>query len=167
MTSGNGDVILGHLCEKARIVDTLDKQLLNIIQTVFSIESRPYRILAHEFGCTEDEILARVSRLIDEGIIRRIGPTFDPGKLGYTSVLVAAKVPPERLDSVAELVRALPSVTHNYSREGDYNLWFTMICASFEEAFFTVEELKASTGVDEMYILPAERVFKIKVDFEF
>ena len=148
-------------------MDDLDKKLLTIIQTGFPIASHPYRVLAQQLDITEDEALDRVRNLVDTGIIRKIGPTFEISKLGYASALVAAKVSPDRLAEVANTISELPAVTHNYQRDFQYNLWFTLICPSMEQLDFTVHEIKGLTGVSDMHALPAERVFKIRVNFEF
>lgn len=148
-------------------MDKLDRQLLNIIQTEFPVHARPYRVLGQHLGITESEALARVKRLSESGIIRRIGPSFDTRKLGHVSVLAAMKAPEARLTEVAEVVSSYPQVTHNYGRDHEYNLWFTLVCRDREEVDRLVAEMKNRTGVEEVHLLPAERIFKIRVDFEF
>ena len=148
-------------------MDELDNRLLNIIQTDFPISSYPYRALGERLGIGEAEALERVRALVESGIIRRIGPSFDSRKLGHVSTLVAAKVPAERLEEVAEIVSSYPQVTHNYGRSFEYNLWFTLICRDAAEIERVVTEIKARTGISDMHVLPAEQVFKLRVDFEF
>lgn len=145
----------------------MDRQLLNIIQAEFPIASRPYQVLGERLGISEREALERVRRLFESGVIRRIGPSFDTKKLGHISILVAARVPEERLDEVAQIVSSYPQVTHNYSRDFEYNLWFTLICRDAGEMKDIVESIKSRTGISEMHMLPGERTFKIKVEFEF
>lgn len=148
-------------------MDELDKGLLNIIQTDFPISPSPYQVLGERLGIGEDEALARVRALVESGVIRKIGPSFDTRKLGHVSTLVAAKVPAERLEEVAGIVSSFPQVTHNYGRDFEYNLWFTLICRDIAEMERVLEEIKARTGVSDMHELPAKRMFKIKVEFEF
>ncbi len=148
-------------------MDELDKRLLNIIQTDFPITARPYAKLGAQMGISEDEALARVRALAESGVIRRIGASFDSQKLGHRSTLVAAKVPPERLREVADIVSSFPQVTHNYGREHEYNLWFTIIARDTAEMERVLDEIKARTGIPDMHMLPAERMFKIRVNFEF
>jgi DNA-binding Lrp family transcriptional regulator len=147
-------------------MDEIDKNLLNAIQCDFPIVHRPYAVLGERFGLTEEETLTRVRGLVESGVIRRIGPSFDSRKLGYVSMLVAAKVPPDQLEDVARIVSSYPQVTHNYSRDHEYNLWFTLVCEGTDKLNRLLEEIKRSTGVRDMVCLPAKRVFKIKVDFE-
>lgn len=148
-------------------MDYLDRQLLNIIQVDFPIASRPYRILGERLGISESEVLERVHRLFETGIIRKIGPSFDTRRLGHISILVAARVPEELVDEVAHIISSYPQVTHNYGRESEYNLWFTLICRDEGEMNDILENIKSRTGISEMHMLPAERTFKIKVEFEF
>ncbi|HET6455642.1 MAG TPA: AsnC family transcriptional regulator [Armatimonadota bacterium] len=148
-------------------MDEVDKGLLNIIQTDFPIASRPYQVLGERLGISEEEALGRVRALVESGIIRRIGPSFDTRKLGHVSTLVAAKVPAERLEEVAGIVSSFPQVTHNYGRDFEYNLWFTIIAKDDSEIKRTLDKIKAETGVSDMHELPAKRMFKIKVEFEF
>jgi len=148
------------------IMDEIDKRLLNIVQTDFPIARRPYEVLSGRLGISEQEALGRVRALAESGVIRRIGPSFDSRRLGHVSTLVAARVPKERLDEVAGLVSSFPEVTHNYGREFDYNLWFTLICESEARLGAVLEAIKSRTGLSDMRSLPAVRTFKIRVEFE-
>lgn len=148
-------------------MDELDKQLLNIIQTGFPVVPRPYAELGARLGVSEDEVFACVRELTESGVIRRLGASFDSRKLGHKSTLVAAKAPPERLQEVADIVSSYPQVTHNYGRDHEYNLWFTVIARDDAEIERVVNGIKARTGIDDMHTLPAERMFKIRVEFEF
>lgn len=148
-------------------MDDLDKQILNIIQTDFPLASRPYQIIAERLGTTESEILSRVRQLIESGVIRKIGPVFDSRKLGYESTLVAMKVPENRLLEVANIVNEFPQVTHNYGRRHKYNLWFTLVCQNSSEIDNILSQIRAKTGISDICLLPAERMFKIDVNFRF
>ena len=150
-----------------RNVDNIDRQLLNIVQTDFPIARRPYEALGSRLGISEQEALGRVRALAESGVIRKIGPSFDSKKLGHVSTLVAARVPKERLDEVAGIVSSFPEVTHNYGREFEYNLWFTLICKNEARLEAVLEAIKSKTGVSDMRSLPALRAFKIRVEFEF
>jgi DNA-binding Lrp family transcriptional regulator len=104
-------------------------------------------------------------RLKETGLIRRLGAVFDARQLGYASTLVAAKVPPDRVDVVAARVSRLSGVTHNYLRDGDYNLWFTLTARSPEEIDSLLTDLKTATGVAALHSLPALAMYKRQVFF--
>ena len=111
-------------------------------------------------------MINRIARLKKLGIIRRIGGNFGPEKLGFTSTLCAARVPEEKIDSFAAVVNSYPGVTHNYTRDNPFNVWFTFIAPSMAEIKANISEISQKTGVQEILNLPATRVFKIKAHFD-
>ena len=145
-------------------MDDLDKAILNEIQSHFPIASRPYEEVGGRVGAPEAEVVRRVQAMMDSGVIRRIGANFTSRKLGYTSTLCAAHVPEERLERFVEVVNRYPGVTHNYLRQHHFNVWFTLIAESLERLDQILAEISAASGV-EVLSLPAQEVFKIKVDF--
>lgn len=147
-------------------LDEADRAILNRLQSDFPVTARPYLAIAEELGLSEEEVIARVRRLRQTEIIRRIGGNFVPGKLGYVSTLCAARVPPEKVARFAEVVNRNPGVTHNYLRENELNVWFTFIAPSMEEIEARLREIAQETGVDEILNLPATAVYKIKAQFE-
>jgi DNA-binding Lrp family transcriptional regulator len=147
-------------------LDTIDKTILNRIQSNFPIESRPYETIARELDLTEQQVLQRVQALKDKGIIRRIGGNFVPHKVGFVSTLCAAKVPEDRIDAFAAVVNKYTGVTHNYQRENAFNIWFTFIAPSREEIAQNLDRISRETGVTTILNLPATKVFKIKAQFD-
>jgi DNA-binding Lrp family transcriptional regulator len=146
-------------------LDDLDRAILNEIQSHFPIDSRPYAEVGRRVGASEEEVLTRVTAMAEGGIIRRLGANFTSRKLGYTSTLCAARVAPESLDHFVDVVNRYPGVTHNYLRRHRYNVWFTLIAESEVRLNQILEEISAASGVEEILSLPAQEVFKIKVDF--
>jgi len=147
------------------VLDDFDKLIINHIQSDFPITKRPYIAIAEKIGLSEDEVIERILRLKKEGIIRRIGGNFVPGKLGFVSTLCAARVPENKIKSFVEKVNSFAGVTHNYKRANKYNIWFTFIASDFEKIRDNLEEIKKETGVIEILNLPASQVFKIKAEF--
>ena len=76
----------------------------------------------------------------------------------------AAHVEPELLERFVEVVNRYPGVTHNYLRRHHFNVWFTLIAESVARLEQILAEISAASGV-EVLSLPAQEVFKIKVDF--
>jgi len=147
-------------------LDEMDRMILNEIQSHFPIEARPYQVLGEKLGCAEEEALQRLQDLKDREVIRRIGANCNSRKLGYTSTLCAAKVPFRLMERFVEVVNSYMGVTHNYRRDHDYNIWFTLIAPSEEKIERILREIIELTEVGEVISLPAERLFKIQVDFE-
>jgi DNA-binding Lrp family transcriptional regulator len=147
-------------------MDALDKTILNRIQTRFPLTPRPFESIARELGTTEKEVLARVSRLKQVGIIRRIGGNFVPGKVGFVSTLCAAQVPEEKVELFARTVNTFSGVTHNYLRENSFNVWFTFIAPSMDVIRDNLARIAEKTDVKRILNLPATHVFKIKAKFD-
>jgi len=148
-------------------MDAMDRALLNAIQNNFPIAVHPYHSLGEVVGTTEEDAFKRIQHLREEGIIRRLGGVFDSRRLGYYSTLCAGKVPEERISLLAKHLEGIPGVTHNYQRDHDYNVWFTLIASSQAVAERILQNIRDVLGLTEIFNLPASRVFKINVNFDF
>ena len=148
-------------------MDSTDRTLLNAIQDHFPIAVHPYQILAETVGTTEEDAFKRIQHLRHEGIIRRLGGVFDSRRLGYYSTLCTAKVPEDKIPILAKLLDGIAGVTHNYIRNHEYNIWFTLIARSKAVAESTLQNIRDVLGVSEIYSLPATQIFKINVNFDF
>jgi DNA-binding Lrp family transcriptional regulator len=146
----------------------MENELLYEMQNAFPMTERPFRSVAEKLDTTEDEILSMVQKLKDEKIIRQTSAIFDTKRLGYKSSLVAFKVAEENVEKAAELINAHPGVSHNYLRNHDYNIWFTMAVAPDSELGLekTIEILKEQTGAEDAIILPTLKMFKISVKMD-
>ena len=149
------------------VLDGKDRRILDLLQREFPVCRSPYREIAKRFGMGEREAQERVKALRKRGLIRRIGAVLNSRRLGLSGTLVAMKVPQGRLDEVANVVNALPNVTHNYLREHDYNMWFTVTAESPQRLAEIVARLKRATGITEVLELPTLRTFKVNVRLEF
>ncbi len=147
-------------------MDTLDKQLLNRIQSGFPVTSQPFLELGKKLGISEEEVLSRIKRLKNENVIRRIGGNFNSKYIGFSSTLCAARVPNEKMEEFAALVNSYRGVTHNYLRDHEYNIWFTFIAPDMKSIEKNLDEISQKTGVKDILNLPAIKMYKIKVDFK-
>jgi DNA-binding Lrp family transcriptional regulator len=137
-----------------------------MIQTNFPIVAEPYRELGEALGITEGEVIARIKAMVDDGLIRRLGGIFDSRKLGYSGALCAMRVPEDVIDKVAAVVNSFPGITHNYLRDHSFNMWFTVLAQSKENLDDILNQIRKRTGIQEIIHLPAENIFKIRVNFE-
>lgn len=142
-----------------------DRELLNHIQTHLPLKARPFAAIAAKLRTDEQKVLERLEYLKANGYIRRMGAFFDSTSLGYASTLAAAKVQPAYLDAVAKKVNAYPGITHNYEREGEYNLWFTLLTSTQCEQTDILESIGCLPGVDKLINLPATKKYKVSVEF--
>jgi len=149
-------------------LDELDKRLLNLMQGQFPIAPRPYQHVASKAEVSEDEVMARVQHLLDERIIRQVTPIFDTRALGYSSMLVAAKVDPEHPWRAANIINAHPGVSHNYLRNHEFNIWFTIATEPDSKLGLegTLQALAREAGAESVRQLPTLKLFKIRMDLE-
>ncbi|HEX8052394.1 MAG TPA: hypothetical protein VF517_05330 [Thermoleophilaceae bacterium] len=149
-------------------LDDLDKRLLNLLQGSFPLEPRPFLRVAELAEVAEEEVLARTQRLLDERIIRQVTPIFDTRALGYKSMLVAARIDPENPHRAAKVVNAHPGVSHNYLRNHDFNLWFTIAVEPDSRLGLdgTLDALAEEAGAESVRQLPTLKLFKIRMDLE-
>jgi DNA-binding Lrp family transcriptional regulator len=149
-------------------LDDVDRKLLNLMQGSFPIAAHPYQHVAALGGVTEAEVMDRVQHLLDKRIIRQVTPIFDTRALGYSSMLVAAKVDPEHPHRAAQIINKHPGVSHNYLRNHDFNLWFTIATEPDSKLGLegTLDVLAREAGAESVRQLPTLKLFKIRMDLE-
>jgi siroheme decarboxylase len=147
-------------------IDALDKELLNILQRDFPMISTPYQRVAEVLNTDETDVLERVKDLRKRRMIRQISAIFDSRALGYKSSLVAMKVDPDRADEAAEVINRHPGVSHNYLRDHDQNLWFTLTVHPARDLQQEVYRLSQEAGAEKAWLLPTLRLFKIGVSLD-
>jgi DNA-binding Lrp family transcriptional regulator len=144
-------------------LDEIDKKLLNEIQWVFPLVDRPYLEIAKRHGISEEEAMRRIKALKKIGLIRQINAIFDTRRLGYKSALVAFSVKPDRLDQVADKINEHPGVSHNYERNHEYNMWFTLAVPPGCDMKQDLDRMAALDGVIKYRVLPTLKLYKIGV----
>ena len=149
-------------------LDEFDKRLLNDMQGAFPIVARPYAAVAQALQIDEATVLRRVDELIKDRIIRQVTPIFDTRAFGYGSMLVAAKVDPEHPWGPAKIINGHPGVSHNYLRNHEFNMWFTLAVEEDSELGLqgTLDMLAELTGAESIRQLPTLQLFKIRMDLE-
>ena len=145
--------------------EALTAELLSQIQKQFPLTPRPYEAIAERMGLSEEEVIERLRKEKEASVIRQISPIFDTKRLGYSSSLVAFRVSPEKIDDTVALINSHPGVSHNYERNHDFNIWFTLAVAPDSTLGLerTVELLAEKTGAEDTIMLPTLKMFKIAV----
>ena len=146
------------------LMDETDRTILNLIQEEFPVTSRPFEEIGRRAGISEHEALRRVLRLKEEGYIRRIGPILESRSLVFTSLLCGVHVEESMLMNVVTEINRHKGVTHNYEREGELNVWFTITTKSAEEIDLFIASLESRFSL-AIFRFPRKRVFKIKTYF--
>lgn len=147
-------------------LEELDRELLNAVQWDFPLEPRPFAVLGERLGMSEPEVSDRIRKVTDAGVLRQLSAIFDTRALGYTSALVAAKVDPDRIDEAAEIISAHPGVSHNYKRNHEYNLWYTVAVPPGESLDEHVDVLHEASGSRVTRKLPTLKLYKIGVKLD-
>ncbi len=148
-------------------MDELDSRILGELQHGFPLSESPYEVIAERLKISAQELWSRVRRMLDDGVIRRMGASFDSKKLGFSSTLAAVSVEPALAERAAEVIGAFAEVTHNYLRNDAFNIWFTMIAVDQERIEQVLEEIRASLSLERSAVLnlPVRRLFKLDARF--
>jgi DNA-binding Lrp family transcriptional regulator len=139
-------------------MDELDCAIVNRLQEGFPVVARPFAAVASELGLDEDDLIARVGRLVDEGALTRFGPMYQVERMGGAFSLAALRVPRADFDRVAHIVDAMPEVAHNYERAHDYNMWFVLATETPAGIAAAVAKIEQATGLTVLN-LPKLREF--------
>jgi len=175
-------------------MDDLDRRILDALQQDFPLHARPFDVLAARLGIDAELLWRRVETLLDRGVIRRLGASFDSRRLGFRSTLAAVRVGPELVDRVAQTIGRYPEVTHSYLRDHElgsgsptqslalgvpsqpqkdaagvpFNLWFTIIAVDDQRIEAILREIRTELSLDasDVLSLPMKRGFKLDARFK-
>jgi len=148
-------------------MDKIDSQILQELQDNFPLSERPYEVVADRLHISKEELWDRVQLMLDEGVIRRMGASFDSNKLGFRSTLAAVSVDSEIVDRAADVIGQFYEVTHSYLRNDVFNIWFTLIAVDNNRIENILEQIRKSLCLERSKILnlPMKRLFKLDARF--
>ena len=127
-------------------MDKLDREIINQMQGEFPICSSPYAEMAQRLGTSENELLERLKRLLNDKVLTRFGPMYHAERLGGSLSLAAMKIMPEDFERVAEIVNKMPEVAHNYARDNPLNMWFVLATETPEGQQEAIDRIERETG---------------------
>lgn len=137
--------------------------LIDRWQRGFPLEPRPYATVGRSVGLDEGTTIATFERLIDDGVITRIGAVVKPHAIG-ASTLAAMSVPRARIETIAAQVSAEPLVNHNYEREHLLNLWFVVAGPDRSAVTQTIARIQRTTGLGVL-ALPLVEAYHLDLGF--
>ena len=143
-------------------LDEADRRIINGLQGGFPLSEAPYADAAATLGLTESELIDRLRRLLELGVLTRFGPLFQVERMGGAFVLAALAVPEADFERVADQVNALPEVAHNYRREHALNMWFVLAAETPEGVDRAVAAIEAATGLP-VFAFPKEREYFVEM----
>ncbi|NYZ66507.1 Lrp/AsnC family transcriptional regulator [Endozoicomonas sp. SM1973] len=141
-------------------MDKLDRQLLNRLQTGIPICEYPFQVIANELSCTEQQVIDKLQKMLDSGLLTRFGPLFDINEFGGAFTLVAMQVPSEDFDKVTAIVNQFPQVAHNYQRQHQFNMWFVIATEKTDEIVDIITQIESLTGL-RVYNMPKQEEFYV------
>ncbi len=137
------------------MIDDVDRAIMTVLQDGFPLVPRPYEDKAAELGLSEQELIDRIARMRESGIVTRFGPFLNAERIGGGFCLCAMAVPPEKWDAAVAAVNARDEVAHNYRRDHRLNMWFVLAVEDSAEIVRVAEDIEAATGVDVL-LFPKE-----------
>ena len=147
-------------------LDATTRHLLDLMQDHFPMVERPYQALGEQIGITEAEALERLAQARAAGVVRQICGIFDTKALGYSSALVAIRVTPEHLKRAVRVLNAHPGVSHNYRRNHEFNVWFTVAMPPGADLDAVIQRLHELTLAESTRPMPTLHLFKIAVTLD-
>ena len=141
------------------MIDRTDRAIINRLQDGLPVCARPYAAAAEELGIDEADLIDRLQRLLESGVLSRFGPMYHAEKLGGALTLAAMRVPPEDFDRIAEIVNGFPQVAHNYERENAFNMWFVLATERPEEIDDVIAQIEERTGLDVINLPKLEEFY--------
>ena len=141
-------------------LDSIDKAIINGLQGGFPITERPFQDVAKRFALDEAGVIARIERLVADGVLSRFGPMYNAENLGGAVTLCAMEVPEHQFDEVAEQVNEHREVAHNYARSHRLNMWFVIATETPDEIAAVIAMIETETGL-RVYDFPKSQEFFI------
>jgi DNA-binding Lrp family transcriptional regulator len=143
-------------------VDQIDRDIINGLQEGLAVCDRPYLQAAQRLGLEEDDVIARLTRLLTEGVLTRVGPLYQIERMGGAFTLAALHAPVDRYEQVAQRVNALPQVAHNYAREHELNMWFVIATETPGEIQEVIARIERETGCS-VFNFPKSREYFVEL----
>ncbi len=146
----------------------LDVDLLMELQYSLPLSTTPLADLADNLGRNYDEVEKTLRLYVQNGIIKRYGVNLN--YRAFSGIKQAALVgfKAHDVERVARRINEFDEITvkHNFLRDAEYNVWFTIKAQSVEEIKETVARIAFEVGVTDYVVLPTKRVYKMDVKYD-
>jgi len=143
-------------------MDQIDRDIINGLHGGLAICERPYLEAAQRLGLDEDELLTRLTRLLKDGVLTRVGPLYQIERMGGAFTLAALHAPTDTYEEVAQRVNALPQVAHNYARDHELNMWFVIATETPGEIEDVINRIERETGCS-VFNFPKSREYFVEL----
>lgn len=133
-------------------MDDLDRKIITATQSGLPLVKEPYQAIAQQLGIETETLKQRMTIMLEQKKIRRIGAVPNHYKLGYTANAMSVwDVPDDMIHDLGHQLGALPFVSHCYERprflpEWPYNLFAMLHGKSKDEVSEKVQEVISLLG---------------------
>ena len=149
-------------------IDEIDRKIISATQAELPLTLHPYHDVASQIGLDVSDVISRMQKMTDSGIIRRTGVVPNHYKLGFKSNGMSVwNVPEDKIKELGEKVGSLDFVSHCYQRprflpEWPYNLFAMVHGTSHEEVDDKVNQISELLNDDDKghQILFSSRILK-------
>ncbi len=154
------------MCGEKVGLDPLDEDILRLMQDEIPLVSRPFKAVADKLGVTEEEVIERVKRMIDSGVVRRFSASIRHRKLGIkANPMIVWKVPEERVERIGKLFSSFDEVTHCYERatvpgKWEYNVYTMVHGYDTDSVEDIAKKLAEAAGIDDYMMLYSVKEYK-------
>lgn len=146
-------------------MDAVDRRIVNALQGGFPLCPKPFAVAASALGLDEMDLIARVSRMVEQDVLSRFGPLYHSERLGGAMTLAAMAVPKADFDRVCAIVNDFPEVSQNYERDHVLNMWFVISTDRPERIGQVLDQIAQTTGLT-VHDMPKRREFFIDLKLE-
>ena len=148
-------------------MEEIDIQILHELQDNFPLKEKPYGLIAEKLQISEEQLWGGIQKLLDGGVIRRIGASINSNKFGFSSTLAAVSVKSDQVEHASEVIGRFPEVTHSYLRKDVFNIWFTIIAVNEKKIESILDQIRIDLSLEksEVLNLPMKRLFKLDARF--
>lgn len=124
------NVVLPDLIPSAPLVDAIDRAMLATIQHGLPLVPRPYAAIAAGLGVPEAEVVTRLARLKQAGVVRRFGVVVRHHELGYgANAMVVWDAPDDQVRELGRCLAGFDFITLCYQRPRRLPVWrYNLYC---------------------------------------
>lgn len=147
------------------MLSTLDKKIIRRLQEDIPLTPHPYKDMADELNIDEDELISRIKKYKETGILKRISAILYHRQAGFkANAMVAWKVNNDNINSIGEYMASIPEISHCYQRIAypfwDYNLYTMIHAKDVKKCNKIIKNLSDTTGITDYKVLYSTRELK-------
>ena len=123
-------------------IDEIDKKILNILQINDKVS---YRELSDKLKLAASTIHNRVTKMIEEEIIKQFGAILDPAKIGYNTIaIIGLTVDPIKMNEIASKIASFDEIQLVAISSGEHDI-IAQIVAKDEKSLWNFINIKIKT----------------------